>query len=170
MSFMTPMRSAPFISASAGVESKATRTAANLIGFSMKSSPGHAARLRHFCRPQGNVVIDNNYRQAGCGRETAWKEDSVHEASKVGSGKGKGAPQCGAGEARLGPTQPTSRIFSAPPADLGVPGFHSDAGAREGAPGAIFSSARHRGQSRAVPGGNRSDARHRAGALGPAAP
>src|SRR5664279_331148 len=147
MSFMTPMRSAPFISASAGVERKATRTAANLIGLSMESSPGHAARLRHFCRPQENVVIDNNYRQAGCGRETALKEDGVHEASKVASGKGKAARQCGAGQARLGPTQPSSRIFSAPPADVGVPGFHPDAGTREGAAGAIFGSARHRGQS-----------------------
>src|SRR5450755_3622300 len=104
MSFMTPMRSAPFISASAGVERKATRTAANLIGLSMESSPGHAARLRHFCRPRGNVVIDNNYRQGSRCRELAWKGKGVDEASKVGSGKGKGAPQYGGAEARLGPT------------------------------------------------------------------
>src|ERR1017187_5164854 len=63
------MRSVPFISAKTGVAIKATRSAANFIDFSMGSSLGRAARLRRYCRPQENVVIDNNERQVSCAKE-----------------------------------------------------------------------------------------------------
>src|SRR6185369_17953653 len=64
-------------------------------------------------------------------------------------------------------TRKPPRLFPAPPANLGVPGFHPDPAADEGAPRAVLGVAGDRGQSGPLASRDCADAEHRTGAARP---